>query len=103
MLLSVVNVLPPHHVVPPRSGMMASRQFHYEAAGDGYRCPQGQLLAYTTTDRTGYRHYKSDPTVRQACPLPALCTSNRSATRLRHISILPKASISPPATLLLRG
>jgi hypothetical protein len=87
MLLSVVNVLPPHHAVPPRSGMMASRQFHYEAAVDGYRCPQGQLLAYTTTDRTGYRHYKSDPTVRPACPLLASCASNRSAGRLiiRHV------------------
>jgi hypothetical protein len=41
MLLSVVNVLPPHHAVSSRSGMMASRQFHCEAAVDGFRCPQG--------------------------------------------------------------
>jgi len=39
----------------PRPDMMASRQFVYEAATDGYRCPQGQLLNYATTDRTGYR------------------------------------------------
>jgi hypothetical protein len=32
MFLSVVNVLPPHHAVSPRSGMMASRQFHCETA-----------------------------------------------------------------------
>src|SRR5437016_12650881 len=37
--------------VPPRSGMMASKLFAYEAERDGYRCPQGQLLAYATTDR----------------------------------------------------
>src|ERR1700744_1997157 len=35
---------------PPRPGMMASKVFTYEAEVDGYRCPQGQLLAYATTD-----------------------------------------------------
>ena len=51
------------------------------------RCPQGQLLAYATTDRTGYRHYKSDPAICKACPLLASCTSNAGATRLivRHV------------------
>jgi transposase len=72
---------------PPRPGMMASKLFHYEAAADGYRCPQGQLLTYATTDRTGYRHYKSDPAICRSCPLLASCTSSRNATRLitRHV------------------
>jgi transposase len=72
---------------PPRTGMMANKVFHYEAGVDGYRCPQGQLLAYATTDRTGYRHYKSDPAICRACPLLASCTSSRNATRLitRHV------------------
>ena len=58
---------------PPRSGMMASKLFAYEAKLDGYRCPQGQLLAYATTDRTGYRHYKSAPAICRSCPLLASC------------------------------
>jgi hypothetical protein len=33
--------------------MIATKAFTYEADVDGYRCPQGQLLAYATTDRTG--------------------------------------------------
>jgi transposase len=72
---------------PPRPGMMSNKQFHYEAEADGYRCPQGQLLAYATTDRTGYRHYKSDPVICKACPLLASCTSSANATRLitRHV------------------
>lgn len=72
---------------PPRPGMMSNKAFHYEADVDGYRCPQGQLLGYATTDRTGYRHYKSDPTICRSCPLLASCTSNRNATRLitRHV------------------
>ena len=53
----------------------------------GYRCPQGQLLAYATTDRTAYRHYKSDPAICRSCPLLASCTSSRNATLLiiRHV------------------
>jgi hypothetical protein len=72
---------------PPRPGMMASKGFSYEADVDGYRCPQGQLLTYATTDRTGYRHYKSDPAICRTCPLLASCTSSRNATRLitRHV------------------
>ena len=72
---------------PPRPGMMASKAFSYEAKRDGYRCPQGQLLAYATTDRAGYRHYKSDPSICKTCPLLASCTSSRTTTRLitRHV------------------
>jgi hypothetical protein len=72
---------------PPRPGMMASKVFTYEVDIDGYRCPQGQLLPYATTDRTGYRHYKSDPKICSTCPLLASCTSSRNATRLitRHV------------------
>ncbi|MFN1208870.1 transposase, partial [Enterococcus lactis] len=72
---------------PPRPGMMPAKAFTYEAELDGYRCPHGQLLAYVTTDRAGYRQYKSDPAICRTCPLLASCTSSRSATRLitRHV------------------
>jgi Transposase DDE domain len=67
--------------------MMSSKRFIYETDADGYRCPQGQLLAYATTDRTGYRQYKSDPAICRTCPLLASCTSSGNATRLviRHV------------------
>ena len=64
---------------PPKPGMMRKSKFAYEREHDGYRCPQGQLLAYATTDRTGYRHYKSDPAICGDCPLLASCTSNVKA------------------------
>lgn len=72
---------------PPRQGMMRKSAFVHEPAADGYRCPQGQLLAYATTDRTGYRHYRSDPAICRTCPLLASCTTSANATRLitRHV------------------
>ena len=42
-------------------GMLAKRAFACDATRDAYRCPEGQVIPYATTDRTGYRHYKSDP------------------------------------------
>lgn len=72
---------------PPKPGMMRKSCFAWEESQDGYRCPQGQLLPYATTDRHGYRHYKSDPTICRSCPLLASCTSAAKPQRLitRHI------------------
>lgn len=72
---------------PPRPGMMPPNAFTYEAEPEGYRCPQGQLLTYATTDRGGLRHYKSDPKACRDCPLLASCTTNAKAQRTitRHV------------------
>lgn len=72
---------------PPPVGLMRKSRFIYDHAADGYRCPNGQMIAYATTDRTGYRHYKSDPTICKTCPLLASCTTNKSRQRTitRHV------------------
>jgi transposase len=72
---------------PPRDGMMRKSKFIFEPETDGYRCPEGQLLTYSTTDRDGYKHYTSDPVVCANCPLLASCTSNAKAIRTitRHV------------------
>lgn len=72
---------------PPRPGMMRKSAFAYDAEADGYRCPEGQLLVYATTDRGGYRHYRSDPSVCRGCPLLASCTGTATARRTitRHV------------------
>ena len=71
----------------PKPGMMRKSAFRYEGEREGYRCPEGQLLRYATTDRNGYHHYKSDPRQCQSCPLLASCTSNAKAQRTltRHV------------------
>ena len=72
---------------PPKPGMMRKSKYVYERQADSYRCPNGQLLTYATTDRNGYRHYKSDPAICRTCPLLASCTSNANAVRTitRHV------------------
>lgn len=72
---------------PPKAGSMRKASFAYDREQDVYCCPGGQELAYATTDRGGYRHYKSDPAICVFCPLKASCTTNAKAQRTitRHI------------------
>ncbi len=62
-------------------------RFVYDHGADVYRCPDGKALTYATTDRNGYRHYRSDPAICRDCPLLASCTSNAKAQRTmtRHV------------------
>jgi len=70
-----------------RKGFLRKRQFEYLPGLDGYRCPEGQILTYATTERGGYRHYKSDRKVCRTCPLLATCTSSANQTKIvtRHV------------------
>ena len=72
---------------PPKPGMLRKSRYVYDRRIDGYLCPEGQVLTYSTTDRTGYRHYKSDPAICRDCPLLASCTTNAGAVRTltRHV------------------
>ncbi|CAB4327792.1 hypothetical protein BCH_03229 [Brucella sp. 191011898] len=35
---------------PPKPGMMRKSKFVYDGSGDGYRCPEGQLLPYAARE-----------------------------------------------------
>ncbi|QJY60949.1 IS1182 family transposase [Salmonella enterica] len=63
------------------------KQFRYDAQKDVYVCPAGEELNYGTTDRNGYRHYRSDKAVCAVCPCRAKCTTNRQMqkTITRHV------------------
>lgn len=84
---SILGVTGYRNPTPPKPGMMRKSAFRYEPDLDAYRCPEGQLLGYATTERSGYRHYRSDPGICRTCPLLASCTSNQGAVRTitRHV------------------
>lgn len=68
-------------------GLMRKSEFKYIDEQDAYICPNGQSLRYTTTDRNGYRHFKSDPEICKNCPLLEKCTKSKKhqKTITRHI------------------
>ena len=70
-----------------KPGYFYKRQFVYDEQRDGYTCPNGQFLPYSTTNRQGYREYKSNPQVCRDCPLISQCTKSRNHTKVvvRHV------------------
>jgi hypothetical protein len=65
-----------------KPGTYYKREYHYHAQADTYACPQGQTLSYATTNRQGYRQYKSDPTQRRHCLVLSQCTRSANATKI---------------------
>jgi len=70
-----------------RKGYFYKREYHYDAEQDRYTCPEGTALIYKTTDRNGYRHYRSDPDRCLDCPQRERCTGNAKGekTLTRHV------------------
>jgi Transposase DDE domain len=72
---------------PPKPGMMRKKAYLYDPVLDGNVCPNGQLITYANTDRSGCRHYTSDPAICKTCPLLASWTTNAKSIRTitRHV------------------
>lgn len=82
-LYGVIGYRRPTHI----QGRLPKRLYLYDAQDDSYVCPNGQRLSYRTTNREGYREYRSDPQICQECPLLGQCTSNAQhvKTVTRHV------------------
>lgn len=68
--------------VLPYKRPMGKKDFFppYEYAYDEYFdcviCPENQVLSYATTNREGYREFKSKTYICESCPLRYKCTEN---------------------------
>ena len=62
-------------------------KYVYDEYYDCVICPEYQALTYRTTNRDGYREYKSDPKICVNCPTRELCTSSKDNVKTvqRHI------------------
>lgn len=71
----------------PAKGMLGKWRYRYVWYLDAYLCPGDHLLRYTTTNRDGYREYKSNPAVCHTCPLLESCTKAKKTQKViqRHV------------------
>jgi hypothetical protein len=76
-----------HRRFHPTQGLFHKWELTYNADRNSYTCPNKHELIYRTTDRNGYRHYKSNPEVCKTCPFLAKCTRSRNHTKVvtRHV------------------
>ena len=70
-----------------RKDALKKTDFVYDEHFDCYLCPQGEVLEYVTTNRDGYREYKSNPEQCRDCPLLKRCTRSKDHCRIisRHV------------------
>lgn len=72
-----------------KEGFFKKADFVYDEFYDCYLCPNDQVLSYSTTDRDGYRQYKSNPQTCASCPHLAQCTESKEHQKVitRHVWI----------------
>jgi hypothetical protein len=70
-----------------KKGFFRKHEYVYDEHYNCYICPQNQILKYTTTNRNGYREYKSNPKICISCQQRHKCTESKNYTKLvtRHI------------------
>ena len=62
-------------------------EYTYDAANDTYRCPRGEILRHTTTDRDGKRTYRSIPEQCRNCPCKTKCGANEKGQKVHTTHI----------------
>lgn len=70
-----------------KEGFFKKYEYVYDEYYDCYICPENQILTYRTTNREGYREYKSCGSICSSCPQLPKCTESKEHVKLvtRHI------------------
>lgn len=70
-----------------KEGFFRKYEYVYDEYFDSYICPNDQLLTYRTTNRDGYREYKSFGETCAFCPYLSQCTQSKDHVKVvtRHI------------------
>ena len=82
-----INPLLPYKRPMTKKGFFRKYEYVYDEYHDCYICPNDQVLTYRTTNRNGYREYKSCGDTCAECPYLSQCTESKDHVKLvmRHI------------------
>lgn len=70
-----------------KKGFFKKYEYVFDEYYDCYLCPNNQILKYSTTNRNGYREYKSCSEICATCPYLSQCTESKNHVKIvtRHI------------------
>lgn len=82
-----IEPLFPYKRPQTKDGFFKKYEYVYDEYYDCYICPANEILRYSTTNRDGYREYKSDKTKCQNCPYLSQCTESKEHIKIvtRHV------------------
>ena len=70
-----------------KAGFFRKHEYAYDEYYDCYICPNNQILSYSTTNREGYKEYKSKGYICESCPHLNQCTNSKEHVKVvtRHV------------------
>lgn len=70
-----------------KDGFFHKHEYVYDEHFDCYLCPANKVLSYATTNREGYREYRSKSSDCAKCPYLCQCTASRNQVKTvtRHV------------------
>jgi len=70
-----------------KKGFYKKYDYVYDEQNDCYLCPRDQILKYSTTNRNGYKEYKSNPRICENCLYSIKCTESKNSMKVvtRHV------------------
>ena len=87
LLCDGIEPLFPYKRPMTKEGFFKKHEYVYDEPYDCYLCPENQMLFYSTTNREGYREYKSRGYICEKCPQRSKCTESKDHVKLvtRHV------------------
>lgn len=83
------NITPymPYKCPMTKKGFFKKYEFVYDEEFDCYLFPNNEVLEYSTPNREGYKHYKSNPEKCKNCPFLSQCTESQNNQKVvtRHV------------------
>ena len=82
-----IKPLFPYKSPQTKKGFFKKYEYVYDEYYDCYICPNDQILKYSTTNRDGYKEYKSNKHICAGCTYLSQCTESRDHVKLitRHV------------------
>ena len=82
-----IQPLFPYKRPQTKEGFFKKYDYVYDEYHDCYLCPADQILAYRTTNRDGYREYRSKGSICKDCPYLSQCTESKAHEKIitRHL------------------
>ncbi len=70
-----------------KEGFFKKSEYVYDEYNDCYICPNNQVLKYSTTNRDGYKEYKSCGHICEKCEFLGQCTASKNHVKMvtRHV------------------
>ncbi len=82
LILDNIKPLTPYVRSKTKAGFFKKYEYVYDEYYDQYICPANKTLVYATTNREGYREYKSLNYHCEKCPALEQCTESKNHTKI---------------------